>query len=99
MSQAHHTVQSNVVIITGVFFADIENYRKIAPLMLDYTVYTVLPAKFTDVESWPRTSNLRCWNCDMLPDGIPRFIPINPEFIGGRLIYTVLGTLMNGRVL
>ena len=56
------------------------------------TVYTEMPKKFTDVESWPQFSNLKCWNCDQLPDSYPRFIPMNLESgIAGSDICDVYG--------
>lgn len=44
------------------------------------SVYTKIPKRFTDVESWRRViSNLKCWTCDRLPYSYPKFIPTNPE--------------------
>lgn len=43
-------------------------------------IYTKIPRRFTDVESWKRViSNLKCWTCDRLPNSYPKFIPMNPE--------------------
>lgn len=43
------------------------------------TVYSRIPKKFIDVASWPKISNLKCWDCDRLPQSYPKFIPLNPE--------------------
>lgn len=41
---------------------------------LDIT-YTKLPKIFTNMETWPKTTNLLCWNCHQTFTGIPVFIP------------------------
>jgi len=40
--------------------------------------YTVIPRQFTGIDSWPKTSNLKCWECDLIPDSYPKFIPLYP---------------------
>jgi hypothetical protein len=37
--------------------------------------YSKIPAFFTNLESWPTESNLRCWNCHLNFDKVPVFIP------------------------
>jgi hypothetical protein len=38
-----------------------------------------MPKKFIGVDSWIKFSNLKCWECDLLPVSYPTFIPANPE--------------------
>lgn len=34
-----------------------------------------IPRVFTSVEKWPMSTNLRCWNCDLMCKNYPKFIP------------------------
>jgi len=80
--------QSNILIIGGVYPEEFQcetiNYKKIEKetLMIDKFSYqeeelTELPARFTGVNNWPKTSNLRCYSCDLIPNSYPKFIPCN----------------------
>jgi hypothetical protein len=42
--------------------------------------YTEIPKQFTSVDNWPKSSNLKCWECDLIGDSYPRFIPIYPQY-------------------
>ncbi len=76
------TKRVNLLIIRGVFITDINaspateavNEPREAP-----TRYDEIPKHFTAVDKWPLTTNLKCWSCDLLPPGYPKFIPLNPE--------------------
>ena len=37
--------------------------------------FTALPERFRDIDSWPRTTTLKCWQCDCNFNSIPYFIP------------------------
>lgn len=39
--------------------------------------YTVMPTVYTKGCDWPKTSNLKCWECHEVPVGAPAFIPTN----------------------
>jgi len=52
----------------------LEDTFKIDPII----VYDKIPEFYTK-SSWPRTTNLKCWNCDRDFSGVPLFIP-NNEF-------------------
>ena len=41
--------------------------------------FDTIPAKFTTVEMWPKTTNLKCWVCDRIPKSYPRFVATNPS--------------------
>lgn len=53
--------------------------------------YSEIPKKFTSVESWPKSTNLLCWECDLLPESYPKFVPMNPEIIDGVRLCDVHG--------
>lgn len=38
--------------------------------------YDTMPKWFIDVNTWPRSANLGCWNCDCKIRGFPWFIPL-----------------------
>jgi hypothetical protein len=42
-------------------------------------IYSEIPKKFIDVESWPKFTNLKCWCCSRFFTTYPKFIPTNPE--------------------
>jgi hypothetical protein len=82
--------KSNLLILKGIFPADFtpgesvvvtkkaahtEQSVKSEPT----TVYSELPKCFRDVPSWPKSSNLKCWACDLLFTLYPKFVPMNPE--------------------
>ena len=78
------TKKTNLLIIRGVFPKDFTSgtVQKIKPQFDDrkiIPVYTVIPKRFTGVAKWPTSSNLKCWTCDRLFSGYPRFLPSNPE--------------------
>lgn len=77
-------VRSNILILKGVYpkdFAPIDTiYEKLPPVQPEANVvYTEMPRKFTSTRTWPEFSNLKCWECDQMPTGSPKFIPVNPE--------------------
>jgi len=40
--------------------------------------YQQLPRQFTGRDTWPKSSNLKCWHCDIvIGDNVPKFIPVN----------------------
>lgn len=48
--------------------------------------YQRLPRQFTGVDSWPRSSNLKCWHCDIvIGDIAPKFIPVDPSKRSGEM--------------
>lgn len=48
--------------------------------------YQRLPRHFTGVDSWPKSSNLKCWHCDIvIGDIAPKFIPIDPTKCGSEI--------------
>lgn len=79
--------RTNLLTLRGVYpkdFASDPIYDKVGPdvekkIAEPVVVYTELPKKFTSVDTWPKFSNLKCWECDLLPTSYPRFIPMDPE--------------------
>jgi hypothetical protein len=53
--------------------------------------YGEIPKRFTDVELWPKSSNLLCWSCDRSVIGYPKFIPLNATVIKGNDTCNVMG--------
>jgi hypothetical protein len=43
------------------------------------SIYTPLPTRFSGMDSHPKWTNLKCWYCDLIPSGFPKFIPRNIE--------------------
>lgn len=72
--------QNNLVVIHGIVMADLDLIQTHAPQVHDNSMmYDCIPDKFISVELWPKSTNLKCWQCDAIPDSYPKFIPINPE--------------------
>lgn len=43
----------------------------------DLQVFDKIPSKFTTMENWPKSTNLKCWWCHKNFKSIPVFVPIN----------------------
>jgi hypothetical protein len=39
-------------------------------------IYDKIPPKFTSIDTWPKSTNLKCWNCDCNFLTVPIFIPV-----------------------
>lgn len=50
--------------------------------MFRESILTPLPATFTGLASWPKRSNLKCWECAEYFNTVPLFIPTNPTSAG-----------------
>lgn len=54
--------------------------------------YQRLPRQFTGAETWPKSSNLKCWHCDnVIGDIAPKFIPVDPSKCNGALCCDAYG--------
>ncbi|QJX71563.1 hypothetical protein F-LCD7_0314 [Faustovirus] len=42
-------------------------------------LYKSLPARFTNLQSWPTSCNLKCWSCDRMFNTRPLFAPRDPQ--------------------
>jgi hypothetical protein len=76
--------QTNLLIFRGLEPKDFNiNYRESsarAPSEApSQAIYMDMPKRFISVETWPTVSNLRCWSCDQMTTGYPKFIPLNLE--------------------
>lgn len=77
--------KSTLLILRGVYPSDFSPNdtifdktvveKKIEPSV----VYTEMPKRFLSASTWIQFSNLKCWECDQMPIGYPKFIPENPE--------------------
>ncbi len=88
--------KSNLLKFRGVFAKDIStdvNYGKnTTPVAVETKIfYANIPKRFTDVASWPKVSNLRCWNCDQLTKSYPKFVPVGLERVDGKIRCDVHG--------
>jgi hypothetical protein len=37
--------------------------------------YDTIPTVFTTIKHWPKKTNLKCWMCDFVFEGTPKFVP------------------------
>lgn len=68
---------SNIVILRGVDLANLHPERRALSAVPISAAprYDSVPDYFTDVESWPKSTNLTCWFCHRRPQSYPRFVP------------------------
>ena len=79
-------------MLYGVFPWNFIETRKIETKMQkDRQIYIDMPTTWYPGCSWPNESNLKCWICDEIPSGPPRFIPAEYCMINGRESSGVLG--------
>lgn len=72
-----------ILFVKGVFLKDCMPIDDIFEQKLmdqldledDIILHKPLPSIFNNTATWPQTTNLRCWNCDLVFSGIPVFIP------------------------
>jgi hypothetical protein len=81
--------KTNLLVIAGISpsdFAPVDSiYTSIVPKVATdaTTIHTELPNRFISAETWPKFSTLKCWYCDQVPAGYPKFIPINISVVDG----------------
>lgn len=74
-------VRRSILVLKGVKITDIISEVKIKVEKQIEPVdagYTPLVSRFTGVDSIKWT-NLKCWYCDLIPKGMPKFVPKNIE--------------------
>jgi hypothetical protein len=83
----------SIVIFKGLFLKHLDEKSVIKPAIVKFSsVYDSIPARFTSPETWPKSTNLKCWNCDLQFSSYPRFIAMNPEYGPNKVeIYEVYG--------
>jgi hypothetical protein len=80
--------QRNIVIFKGLKLSDVRESitrvdQDIAEIATQLIKYDRLPGKFTGIEQWPISSNLRCWHCDIvIGDSVPLFVPLTLNMQG-----------------
>lgn len=79
--------QRTLLILKGITFEDLEEISEITVS----SVFTPLPRRFESVASWPESSNLRCWHCDLPINGPPKFVPLTFTMANGEYICNTEG--------
>lgn len=81
----------NVLFLRGCFLSDCKSIEdKFDEKLLNEgsygntyeiknTTYDKIPKTFTSLESWKKSTNLKCWYCDCTFESVPLFIPKNVE--------------------
>lgn len=54
-------------------------------------LYKSLPTRFTNLQNWPTSCNLKCWICDRMFNTRPLFAPIDPHPDGSYGVDGVFG--------
>jgi hypothetical protein len=72
-------VKTNLLVLRGVYPDDMKAQTVVETPVHVVSHYTSLPKRFESADSWPKTSNLKCWECDQVPTDYPKFIPRDPE--------------------
>jgi|SRR3989344_5751968 len=74
--------RANILFLRGVFLKNLATPEELfeTRLTADEPVvetikYVALPPKFTSIDTWPKSSNLRCWSCSLTHNNRPVFIP------------------------
>jgi len=73
----------NILILRGVTLGDFTSEKtynttpRVAKTIETEIQYDSIPSKFTGIDAWPKNTNLKCWECSLVPTGFPKFIPVN----------------------
>ena len=70
--------RNNILLLPGVLPHEFEELFLFAEVTFD-NFYDEIPHQFTDVKSWPVSTNLKCWHCPRGCESYPRFIPTEPK--------------------
>lgn len=73
-------VKPNILFLRGVTLDDIKNAaealeRKWSLETGPQLLYQPIPSQFKSLDNWPRSTNLKCWQCDCTFATMPWFIP------------------------
>jgi hypothetical protein len=80
---------SKILFIKGVFLNnctpidDLFEQQLMDQITADKPIikYDKLPSTFTSIDKWTKTVNIQCWNCNLMFDTIPVFIPLSVEVV------------------
>lgn len=85
------------IFVTGITLNDI-SYSSIIEDKINYKVsYDIginiepLPTFFTDLEHWPKSTNLFCWATNKPFNDIPKTIPVKYDYNNGKFRIKVVG--------
>lgn len=76
------TVRRSILLLKNVKLSSIvanTSVTEVKESVADNSGFLTPPTKFLGLESHPKWTNLKCWNCDMIPPDYPKFIPKNIE--------------------
>lgn len=88
--------QPKVLFIKGVFFRDRDPFVKVFEERImsqakdpeEVEKIEPLPTSFEDIKTWPKTTNILCFGCDMKFETMPLFVPSSIEPMDGYLKMT-----------
>ena len=66
-----------LLMLYGVKLVDLVDKPVIATDTTVHLIYTIMPEEYRKGMVWPKTTNLKCWECHEIPCGRPYFIPTN----------------------
>lgn len=78
------TNKSRIIFLRGVFLADCETindkFRKhvmsdVGEKIETQQSYDIIPKVFTSLDSWPKSTNIKCWFCTLTFSTRPVFVP------------------------
>lgn len=77
------TLRKNILVLRGVNCDDVITMGPVSIVTTTQetrgSIYTSMPTRFTGIDNHPKWTNLKCWYCDLMPQGYPKFIPRNIE--------------------
>jgi hypothetical protein len=79
----------NILLLKGLQLSNLNT--KPMPIQTPLKIYTILPKTFASVDAWPKKSNLKCWECGLVPTSYPKFLPLYTHNIDGNDICDVHG--------
>lgn len=79
--------RSNILILRGVFprdftTTDVFHTNPTPRTEVATLTYSDIPKQFTSTTTWPKSTNLKCWECDQTFTTQPAFVPMNIERVG-----------------
>lgn len=73
----------NILFLRGVYIDDLKSQDEIFDRKftsaevqpVNKIIYQSIPEHFTTMQQWPRSTNLKCWECDCSFTSTPVFVP------------------------
>lgn len=92
--------EPNILFLKGISLKDIidiediyqnEILTNLNPQITEKVVYDIIPKQFTDLKSWKKNTNIRCWFCTLIFKNIPWFLIENTNYTSDGIIYDIIG--------